>query len=257
MTTPLLEGGPGPGADPRRRLGIVQLSVIGFFCVSGGVYGSEALVSAAPPLMMCTFTLSVAVFFALPNALMTAEMATAFPADGGAVAWVRAAFGPTLGLHHAVWVIVTSLLDAAVYPQLAALYLTRGFSVNGWLAEQGIVIGFILAVGAMNLCGLDVVAASQTVAFVVSLVPCLAFTAIGLPSLDLEVVLSMEGRTDWALLLSWALWLYSGFSSLGSMAGEVARPQRTYPVVVALLLPLVTLLNLLPFVVALSLDPVA
>ena len=54
-------------------------------------------------------------------------------------------------------------------------------------------------------------------------------------------------------LLSWVLWLYSGISSLGALAGEVAEPGRTYPRAIGILLPLVVTLNLAPFVVALSL----
>ena len=58
-----------------------------------------------------------------------------------------------------------------------------------------------------------------------------------------------------SLLLSWTLWLYSGFSWLGVMAGEVERPRSTYSAVLLVLIPLVTSLNLLPFLVSLSLDP--
>ena len=47
----------------------------------------------------------------------------------------------------------------------------------------------------------------------------------------------------------------SGFSWLGNLAGEVERPRRTYLAVVAILIPLVSTLNLLPFLVSLSLDP--
>lgn len=263
IAAPLLDDGPGsdvligiaPLGDPRRRLGMASVTAIGFFCVSGGVYGCEELISAAPPLVVCVFTLGVALAFALPNALMTAELATAFPADGGAVAWVRVSFGPTLGMHHAVWVWLTSLLDAAVYPQLAALYLARFFEGSSWMANHGVVLAVVLFAAGMNLCGLDVVAASQTVAFVVAVFPCLAFTALGLPRLRPAPLLSVAGPIDGALLLSWSLWLYSGFASLGSVAGEVAQPRLTYPVVLAILLPLVTLLDLLFFMVAISLDP--
>lgn len=262
--SPLLDSAPSsdalaaPGAgDPRRRLGVCSLTVIGFFWVSGGVFGSEELIAAAPPLLMCTFTLCIALAFALPNALMTAELATAYPADGGQVTWVRASFGPALGAHNALWVWVVSVLDAAVYPQLAAQYFSRALGDMSPLAQEGVILGFVALCGCMNLIGLNVVTASQTVAFVCSLAPCLLFALLGLPHLSLEAVLSSEGETDWAQLLSWVLWLYSGISSLGSIAGEVAQPQRAYPCAIALLLPLAMALNLFPFAVAVSLDPVA
>ena len=82
---------------------------------------------------------------------------------------------------------------------------------------------------------------TQGVAFCVSLLPCLLLVGAGLPSLDLPAALaSGGGEADTSLLISWVLWLYSGFSYLGSIAGEVERPRHTYPLAVALLLPLVT-----------------
>lgn len=120
------------------------------------------------------------------------------------------------------------------------------------LAVTGMSI--VVCVAVTNCMGLDWVTASQSVVFFLSLFPSLLFIAIGLPRLRFDVLTSTEGEYDWALLVSWALWLYSGFSSLGSMAGEVDSPKRVYPCVVAILLPLVSTLNILPFAVALSLD---
>jgi len=40
------------------------------------------------------------------------------------------------------------------------------------------------------------------------------------------------------LLISWMLWLYSGFFSLGSLAGEVENPKKTFPKLVSVLIPM-------------------
>lgn len=246
-----------PSHAGRRRVGVGSLVVIGFFWVSGGIYGNEELVSAAPPALVCGMTLLTAVGFALPNALMTAELAAAFPVDAGQVVWVHAVAGGVVGAQNAWWIWLTNALDAAVYPQLAAHYIAATFGSQAGL-QQVVCFGTVAAVAIMNLLGLGCVTASQSACFVLSLLPCLAFIAIGLPRVDPAAVVATGGvPTDWALLLSWALWLYSGFSSLGSMAGEVERPNRTYPIVVGVLLPLISALNVLPFAIALSLDPVA
>ena len=89
---------------PRRRgVGVLSLVVIGLFWVSGGIYGNEELISAAPPLMVIAWTLGCALLFALPNALMTAELATAFPATGGQVVWVESACGSIIGAQNGFW----------------------------------------------------------------------------------------------------------------------------------------------------------
>ena len=65
-----------------------------------------------------------------------------------------------------------------------------------------------------------------------------------------------QGEVDWSLLVSWILWLYCGFFSLGTMAGELEDPRRTFIISIAILFPAVLILNTLPLAVALGL-PVA
>ena len=197
-------------------------------CLCLQIYGNEELISAAPPLIVLAWTAGCAIFFALPNALMTAELATAFPEPGGQVAWVASAFGRTLGGHNGYWVWLTNILDAAVYPQMAARYLSSSLRMkNDGFAERGVCLGFVVVGCALNLGGLRCVTASQSVAMAVSLTPCLIFAAAGLPRIHVDALAVTAGESDWALLISWAVWLYSGFSSLGSMAGEVENPRRT------------------------------
>ena len=63
-----------------------------------------------------------------------------------------------------------------------------------------------------------------------------------------------EGDADWTLLVSWILWLYCGFFSLGTLAGELENPRSTFTIAIAILFPAVLLLNTLPLAVALGLD---
>ena len=77
---------------------------------------------------------------------------------------------------------------------------------------------------------------------------------LGLPSTSVERCLVAEGEVDWTLLLSWILWLYCGFFSLGTLAGELKEPRKTFTISIAILFPAVLLLNTLPLAVALGLD---
>lgn len=96
----------------------------------------------------------------------------------------------------------------------------------------------------------------QGVIFTITLLPCLVFIGAGLPSLDFAAFTRTDNApVDVPLLLSWVIWLYSGFSSLGTIAGECDKPHVTYTRTIAILFPLVIALNTLPFAVALSLDP--
>ena len=104
--------------------------------------------------------------------------------------------------------------------------------------------------------GLEALTRFQGAIFVFTLLPCLAFIGTGLPSLDFAAFTRTDNApVDVPLLLSWVIWLYSGFSSLGTIAGECDKPHVTYARTIAILFPLVIALNTLPFAVALSLDP--
>jgi amino acid transporter len=133
-------------------IGVFGLISIGFFWVSGGIYGNEEMSKTAPslyafsPTLFCKCAAIVTrrlppcntphmyvmlgiivcpLFYAFPVALMTAELSTALPGDGGFVVWVQKAFSDRLSNHVAWWTACVFLVDAAVYPVLAAQYRPR------------------------------------------------------------------------------------------------------------------------------------
>ena len=205
--TPLLD----EAAAPReKRVGICSLVVIGFFWVSGGIYGNEELISAAPPLIVVAFTVLMPLLFSLPSALMTAELATAFPSDGGQVAWVEMAFGASLGGHNAYWMWLANLFDAAVYPQMATQYLASALASRIDLShtvQQIIRWSLVAAIALLNLLGVEWITASQGVIFAISITPCLLYIVLGLPHLEPANLIVSDGPVDAALLFSWTVWL--------------------------------------------------
>jgi amino acid transporter len=56
-------------------------------------------VAAAGPLLVILGFIFLPLIWSVPEALITAELATAFPEDSGYVAWVTAAFGPFWGFQ--------------------------------------------------------------------------------------------------------------------------------------------------------------
>jgi len=245
------------GGSAGKHVGLFGLVVMGFFWVNGGIYGNEELLGAGPPAVVLACTLLLPLLFSLPVALITAELAIAFPADGGQAVWVEQALGGTIGAHNSYWLWVTNIVDAAVYPQMILSYLhipglsRREHPVANHISCFAIVAGLSL----VSLRGIDWMSRVQGVLLAVTLTPCLIFIGWGLTDLRPNTWVETEGEVDGALLLSWALWLYSGFSWLGCLAGEVEKPQTTYVAAMCILLPLVTALNMLPFLVSLSMDP--
>ena len=114
---------PHSGGDGKKKIGVWGMVVVGFFWVHGGIYGNEAMLMAGPPLYVFIMLGIVPFVYSLPIALIVAELSTAFPEDGGYVVWVQEACGKTIGSHHAYWVWIIYVVDAAIYPVLVANYV--------------------------------------------------------------------------------------------------------------------------------------
>lgn len=76
---------------------LLALTALIFYEVSGGPFGIEDAVSASSPLYALLGFIILPFVWSVPEALVTAELSTAFPENAGYVTWVAAAFGPFAG----------------------------------------------------------------------------------------------------------------------------------------------------------------
>jgi len=241
-----------------RNVSTVGLLLIAFFWCSGGIYGNESLLEAAPSGYVFVALIVGAVFYAIPMALVSAELSCALPYDGGVVAWVEEACGPRIGAHNMYWLWISYLFDACAYPVFAAEYFQERFNLTD--AETDLVAdGIVLCITLIKLGGTDYIVKASGTLFVVSMLPATIYIVYGTKELrarewtDTDVT-EDAGGLDEAMLLSWIIWLFSGFSSLGALAGEIKEPSKSYPIVIVILVPLVTLFIVMPLMVSLSID---
>src|SRR3990167_6186258 len=108
---------------PRRTLNLTSLIALTFFCVAGGAYGLEDAVGAGGPMWALLALLIVPWLWSFPTALMTAELSSAIPEDGGYVVWVDRAFGRFWGFQEGWLSWLTSFADNALYPVMFVDYL--------------------------------------------------------------------------------------------------------------------------------------
>ena len=80
-----------------KPLTLLPLVALIFYDVSGGPFGIEDAVSSGAPLLALIGFIVLPLAWSVPEALVTAELATTFPENSGFVAWVTAAFGPWWG----------------------------------------------------------------------------------------------------------------------------------------------------------------
>ena len=84
-------------ATNRAPVTLLPLTILIFYSVSGGPFGIEATVRAGGPLAAILGFLLFPLIWSIPEALITAELASALPHASGGVAWVEEAFGKRIG----------------------------------------------------------------------------------------------------------------------------------------------------------------
>src|SRR4051794_18465569 len=97
-----------------RRLGLPALVCVTFFTVSGGAYGLEPLVAAVGPRWAVVLILVTPLLWALPVALMVAELSSAMPEEGGYYVWVREGLGEFWGVQEGWWTLCYTAVDLAI-----------------------------------------------------------------------------------------------------------------------------------------------
>ncbi|KAJ6714138.1 hypothetical protein OIU85_025728 [Salix viminalis] len=169
----------------RGKLALIPLVFLIFFEVSGGPYGEESAVGAAGPLWAILGFLIFPFIWSIPEALITAELATAFPGNGGFVIWAHQAFGPFWGSLMGSWKFLTGVLNLASYPVLCIDYLKLVFPVfSSGVPRYIAMLVSTLVLSFLNYTGLAIVGYTAVTLGIVSLSPFLVLTLVSIPKID-------------------------------------------------------------------------
>jgi len=228
-----------------------------FSYTTGGPFGLETMVTTSGPGMTLLYHLIIPIFWCIPVSLVSAELTTAMPVEGGFYRWTRAAFGDFWGFLAGWWNWSASFLMGGSYAVLFADYLTFYFpQIHGW---RHVLVSLVLIafVTWLNIRGIQMVGKASTICEIFIFIPVIAMTVLGLakwhhnpfvPIVPPDRPLSKVFGVGLAL----GLWLYSGYEQLSSVAEEVENPQRTFPHALALVVPLSIATYFLPTLAALA-----
>jgi amino acid transporter len=252
-----------------------------FFNVSGGPIGSEAVISSAGPLVGLLSMICFTLLFSLPQAMITAELSTAFPSNGGYSLWVQTAFGDFWAVQESYWSWFSGVVDSALYPVL--LYSTAqqliaglggsdgggadggdgesGRNVIGCLfterecaEEYGIKLAILTAFAAPNMLSSRAVGMGVSALGVLVMAPYVALACVGLPKWRASTFMMPPTTPRLGKTLSVCYWCLSGFDSASTFAGEVEAPSSTFPRALSLACAVMLLCYLLPLFVAAGAD---
>ena len=240
------------------------LSVFALVMITAGIITS---IHGAPSMAEYGFSLVfiyllIAVVFLLPSALISAELATGWPEDGGVYVWVKLAFNERMAfvavwlqwIENVIWFpsILTVTVVAAVYGFFPSLKDDRffiffsinalfwvltiinlfGIKASSWIASIGTVFGRILPI--LFIFGLALLYLAQ------GNKPAIEFSW--------DAFFPDLGNTQKLSFVVGAFLTFAGIEASASNAASARNPRRDYPIAIitsaGIALVLVTLIAL-------------
>jgi amino acid transporter len=206
--------------------------------------------------------------WSVPIALMSAELGTALPAQGGYYVWSKRAMGPFAAFSQGWWAWLTTWVDMALYPLLFLEYWNYLFCQarddTGAITLFGrlLMLAFIWAFTGLNLRGAKAIGDSTKVLGFLLMLPFVLMVVIGLYRGATEGFahnpvqpFGLPGQSVLTSLTAGifvVMWNYLGGEGVATAAGEMRNPRRDYPKALGISIPLITLVYLLPSLIGLA-----
>ncbi|XP_050212193.1 probable polyamine transporter At3g19553 [Mercurialis annua] len=214
------------------KLTVLPLIALIFYDVSGGPFGVEDSVkSGGGPLLSLLGFLIFPLIWSVPEALVTAELATSFPENGGYVVWISSAFGPFWGFQEGFWKWFSGVMDNALYPVLFLDYLKHSFPVfNRVFARIPALLGITFSLTYLNYRGLHIVGFSAVLLAAFSLFPFFVMTVLSIPRIRPKRWLVLDSsKVNWRGYFNSMFWNLNYWDKASTLAGEVENPSKTFP----------------------------
>ena len=240
----------------------IKVSTVVFmiFClVAAGCYGIEEMIPECGPGLTIIMLCVLPFVWGLPFGLVASELGSVRPQEGGYYKWVQEALGEFWGFQAGWWRTISIYIDNTSYVILAGGYAATVWDMNigGEFALKFCMIAIFTLI---NIRGVKDVGWVSTV---LSILVMVAFGVVALCGFlnwggDAETASTVsfqltpepaEGISDWFFYIaggiSIGMWMYSGYESMSTIAGEVANPQ-VIPKGTLVTIPLIMAVYILP-----------
>lgn len=262
MHDPNTDGKESVGMLPKPQLSWIKLLSIAYMYTCGGAYGIEQAVQIAGSFVTNSSLIIAGIVWALPQALITAELSTTFPRMGSAVYWVEYGLGRRWGTVNAIISLIGQIFDLALYPGLLVSYASTLVPVlNEWGPAFGLQVACLIVIAIANIIGVELLGTAAQISNFITVAPfvLLPFAALGNHlSFDFSYdgpILNTQPLSNWYVFVSTILWTFQGWSSVGSLASEVKDVKRSYPLAVYICVTLVVITYIYPIFFGIALQP--
>ena len=246
-----------PRIAARGRLTVLTLAATTFFMVSGGPYGLEDVVQMTGYAGAIAILLITPLLWSIPAAMMVSELASAVPEEGGFYIWVRRGLGPFWGYQESWLSLAGSIFEMALYPTLFVDYL--GHFAPGLIAGHraiAIELSLIVVCTLWNLSGARAVGEGSVWLSAALLAPFVVLIALGFTrhiASGAGIIVASHPAVRHVDILGGvliAMWNYMGWDNTSTIAEEVERPERTFPLVMLLAVSFITISYIVPVAAA-------
>jgi amino acid transporter len=217
----------------RVRMRLITAVVFVFTLTCSGSFGMEDVVSSSGPGMTLLMILFLPLVWSVPMAFVASELGSMVPEAGGLYRWIRRGMGEYWSFQAGWWWTLSLYVDSAVYVALALDYMEAKWGLSGGTRAL-IGIGIVAVFTFVNIRGLDLTGWSLTIIQIGVMVPLVIFTVWGIVAGSgnpFSPVLP-EGESflsSMQLGLAIMMWMYSGWESISTLAGEIENPQKVIP----------------------------
>jgi amino acid transporter len=248
---------PANHLSPARKASLFYLVFVMFSYTTGGPVGIEDMVTTAGPGMALLYLLILPFFWCIPVSLVSAELTTAMPVEGGFYRWTRAAFGDFWGFLAGWWNWTASFLLGGAYAVLFTDYLVYYFPQITGVKHYLVSLALIAVITWINVRGIQMVGQFATALEVFIFIPVIVMIVIGLSKWHHNPFMPFvpPHQRPFAIFgigLALGLWSYSGYEQVSTVAEEVENPQRNYPRALAWVVPLSVATYFLPIFAGLA-----
>ncbi|MDR0817201.1 MAG: APC family permease [Clostridiales Family XIII bacterium] len=254
-----------------------------FSLVAAGAYGIEAMIPATGPGIALILLMVLPFVWGLPFGLVASELGSVRPQEGGYYKWVQEALGEFWGFMAGWWRTISIYIDNTLYVILAGGYFASmvGFDkIKGtigpweisWLLEFAFKVIMILIFVGINLKGVKELSVVTNILSILVLVAFAVVAIIGFinwsgnpfttGALPDEGIIAgslttypVENPIEWIYYIGGGIaigmWMYSGYESMSTIAGEIEDPQ-VIPKATLITVPLIMATYILPTMAGLA-----
>ncbi|MGO9108307.1 MAG: APC family permease [Thermoguttaceae bacterium] len=220
-------------ASPRQHLTLLDsTSIIVGIIIGSSIFRSTPLIAGqVPNIGWLVGVWVIGAVFSLIGALCYAELATAYPKEGGDYVFLTEAFGRKIGFLFAwaqFWIVRPGSIGTLAF--VFADYANQLYPLDERYRPLLIyAVGAVVVLSGINLLGVQVGKWTQNLLTLVKFLGLLAIVAVGM-SFSAAATATVEPPPTTSFNLGFALILvffaYSGWNEMAYVSAEVRHPQK-------------------------------